>query len=321
MNAWGEFFHYITIALMVSVNAIAVGIGEGFASLAAIDASHKQPGARADILRTNILGSALIETSAIFGLLVAIILLLFSPEEGQTLIIGISELGICAAICFSGAVLGIVSGFPTRAACYAIARQPFIAQKITGFMIMTQALIQTPIISALLVAIFIKGQSTSITTISDSLRLLASGLCVGLGSIGPGIGLALFAQTAIAGIGINKKAYNKLLSFTLLSEVIIETPVIFCMVISIMLLFVVPQFATENYVKGICYIAAAICTGLGTIGPGIASGKSASAACTQIAYHPEKYSNLSRISLISQGLIETVVIYSVLVSVGLLFFT
>ena len=314
-----EFFHYITIGLAVGINSVAVGLGEGLVSYAAIDAIHKQPGSRSEIANANILGAALIETSAVLGLFVAIILLLGTPTGIITLPIGIAQLGICFAICFSGGVLGVVSGFPAQAACYAIGRQPFFAQKIVSFMIMTQALIQTPIISALIVSLFINSQSLSSTTISDALRLLAAGLAVGIGSVGPAIGLALFAKKAVEAIGKNKKAYNKILSFTLLSEAIIEMPVIFCMIIAIILLFIVPRITQESYVKAIAYVSAALCIGISTFGPGISSGRSAGAACEQIGANPENYSALSRVSLFSQGLIETVVIYAILVSLLLIF--
>ena len=85
---------------------------------------------------------------------------------------------------------------------------------ITSFMLMTQVLIQTPMISAFLVSLFIQGQSNAALTMSDSLRLIASGLCVGIGSIGPAIGLGIFSKAAINSLGKNTKAYDKLLSFT-----------------------------------------------------------------------------------------------------------
>ncbi len=315
-----EFFHYGTIALMVGINSVGVGIGEGLTGNTALDAIHRQPGARADIVRTAILGMALIETAAIMGVFVSILLLLGTKDATQTFHTNLAEIGIAFAICLPGFVIGLVSALPAQAACRAVARQPFFSQRILSFMIMTQALIQTPIISGLLVALFIKGQAPYAHTYSDSLRLIASGLCVGLGSIGPAIGLAVFSKEAVAGLGINRKAYNKLLSFTLISEAIIETPIIFCLVIAITLLFIVPQAETENILNGIAFLSAGFCTGIGTIGPGISSGKTAAAACAQIARAPELHGTLSRTSMFAQGLIETCAIYTILVSFLLILF-
>jgi len=314
-----EFIHYGTIALAVGINSASVGIGEGMASVAALQSISRQPNARAHIVRTAILGMALIETAAIMGLLVAFILLFGPQSEVKTWYSYLSEIGIVSAVCLSGFVVGIVSAWPVQAACHAIARQPFFSQRILGFMIMTQALIQTPLISALIVALFIKAQAADVTTLSDSCRLIASGLSVGLGSIGPAIGLALFARSAIDGLGINRNAYNKLFSFTLISEAIIETPVIFSLVIAIILLFIVPKSQTEDLLNGITFLSAGLCTGIGTMGPGISSGKTAAAACKQIAHNPESHSILSRFSIFAQGLIETCAIYAILISLILIF--
>ncbi len=319
MTEFSEFIHYGAIALTIAINAIGVGIGQGLTSSAALDAINQQPSARPGIFNAAILGIALIETAAVFGTFISF-LLLFGAHKAHSIHVGIAEIGIVLAICLPGFVLGIASAMPARAACFAIARQPFFAQQILRFMLITLSLIQTPIIFGLIVALFIRGQAADVHTMRESLRLLASGLCIGLGSIGPAIGLALFAQQACKSLGMNRKAYNKLLSFTLISEAIIETPIIFALVISSSLLFIVPRLEQENLLDGIVMIAAALCTGIGTIGPGISSGKTATAACHQIALDPEIYGILSRVSMFAQGLIETTAIYAILISFLLLFF-
>ncbi len=315
-----EFLHYGTIALVVGINSIGVGIGQGLTSSTAIKAINQQPSARTDITKTAILGMALIETAAIMGAFVAIMLLLNTKNSIQTYYTGLAELGIALAICISGFVLGLVSALPAQAACIATARQPFFSQKILRFMLITQSLIQTPIIFGLIIALFIQGQAAQAQTIRESLRLIGSGLCIGLGSVGPAIGLAIFAQAACRGLGLNPKSHNKLLSFTFISEAIIETPIIFSLVISITLLFIVPASLIENVLEGITLFSAGLCTGMGTIGVGISSGMVAASACHQIALNPDIHSSLSRVSIFGQGLIETCAIYTVLVSFLLIFF-
>ena len=318
MIEYAQFLHFGTIALIIGINSFGVGIGEGLASLAAINAINIQPSARSDIGKAAILGMALVETAAIMGLLMAVILLL-GTSSSNSLYTGISELGIAIAVCFSGFVLGIVSSQPTQQACLAIARQPFFSQKIIRFMLITQSIIQTPIVFGLIIALFIKDQAIAATSLADSLRLLASGIAVGVGSIGPAIGLAQFAKTACHGIGINRDAYNKLLSFTFISEAIIETPLIFAMVTS--LLLIVTKIPNGSLLTGIAMLAASLCIGIGTLGPGISSGKTASAACHQIALNPEIHSVLSKVSMFAQGLIDTAAIYALLIALALLFLT
>lgn len=319
MSHSSEFIHYSTIALAIGVTALGVGFGQGFTSSAALKAMSRQPAARNDILRAAILGIALIETAAVIGIFVSIILLIASKPKPTTFFADVSSIGIALAICTTGLVLGIASSLPAQAAFESIARQPFWSRRIMSFMVMTQALTQMPIIAGLVVAIFIRNQAVVVTNIADSLRLIASGLAIGIGSIGPAIGLAIFAKQACQSMGINPHVYKKLLSFTIISQAIIETPIIFALVIAITLLFV-PSVGHVSLLKGIAYLAAALCTGFGTFGPGIASGKTAAAACKSITFYPDQFEAVSRVSLFIQGLIETCAIYAIIISFILILF-
>lgn len=320
MSISSSVIHYGVAALTITVTSISIGISEGLASLSAIGAMNRQPSARNEITKVAIIGITLIETVAILGLIMSALLLIKNPLHVSTSYAHYAELGIAAAICISGFVIGLASTLPAQAACYAVARQPFFAQQILALMIMTLILLQTPMISSFLVSLFIQTQAMHITTLSDSMRLIASGLCVGLGSIGPAIGLSLFSKATLEGVGINKNAYQKLLTFTFISEAIIETPIIFCLVIALILLFVVKMPAIENPLDGIIFLSAGLCAGLGTIAPGISSGKTAAAACTQIAKNPAEYNILSRTSMIAQGIIETIIIYSIVLALLLILF-
>ena len=315
MHNSSEFLHYGVIASSIALSSISVGIGEGLISWSALNAMNRQPAARDDIMRVAVIGMTLVETVAILGLLISIMLLLYSNTNGSSCFANYAEIGIACAMGITGLVIGLASALPAQAACDAVARQPFFAQRISGFMLMTQVLIQTPMISAFLVSLFIQGQSDAATTMSDSLRLIASGLCVGIGSIGPAIGLSSFAKAAVSSLGKNTKAYDKLLSFTFISEALIETPIIFC---SIILLFAIPRAVVDNDIDGIIFLAAGLCTGLGTLGTGISSGKTAAAACTEIGNNPGAYNILSRTSILAQSLIETVVLYTILLSLGMI---
>jgi F0F1-type ATP synthase membrane subunit c/vacuolar-type H+-ATPase subunit K len=136
--------------------------------------------------------------------------------------------------------------------------------------------------------------------------------------MGPAIGMAQFAKVACEGIGFNRHAYPNMLTFTLISEAIIETPIIFSLVIAL-LVITTTITSTDPLLTSIAMIGAAICIGLGTLGPGISSGKMASAACKQIAIHPELYGTLSRLSMFGQGLIDTCAIYGLLIAITLIF--
>ena len=125
-----------------------------------------------------------------------------------------------------------------------------------------------------------------------------------------------FISTRNNTIGVNRKSYGKIFSFTLISEAIIETPIIFALVTALILI----TTQASTLLQGIAMIAAAICIGLGTIGPGIGSGKAASEACKQIAKNPKVYSTLAKVSMFAQGMIDTAAIYALIISLSLIIF-
>ncbi|WP_303871835.1 ATP synthase F0 subunit C, partial [Acetobacterium wieringae] len=57
-------------------------IGQGFAAGKGAEAVGRQPEAQSDIVRTMLLGAAVAETTGIYGLIVALILLFANPFLG-----------------------------------------------------------------------------------------------------------------------------------------------------------------------------------------------------------------------------------------------
>lgn len=315
MIEFASFAYYMAAALCVSITSIGVGLGQGQASSAAITAINTQPGPRNDIVKTVIIGMALIETAALMGTVIAFFML-FGQQVPTSAPAGFAYLGIACALCLPGLAVGLTSSWPVQEACFAIARQPFFGQQVLRLMLITQSIIQTPIIFGFIIAMIILSQVGFVTTLPHGLALFASGLSIGIGTVGPIIGLSQFAKTACEGIGINRSAYGKIFSFTFVSEAIIETPIIFALVIAVLILFTASPDTT--LLKGVAFICAGLCMGVGTIGPGVSSGRTASAACRQIADNPAVYSVVSKASMFGQGLIDTCAIYTLLVALLLI---
>lgn len=315
MEELTPLLHYGSIMFIVALTSLGVGLSSGQAGLAAIEAINIQPSAKKDIMRATIIGLALIETSAILALIVALLLMGSLPN----LIVSIAEVGIAAAIGITGLVIGYVSSFPVQATCYALARQPFFAQRIINIMLITQSIIQTPLIFGFLISLLILMQAKSASSIAQGIPLLASGLCLGLGSIGPAYGLAHFARIACKSVSLNRRAYNQIVPFTFMSEAIIETPLIFSFLISLILLGTAASATNDLSIIVIRSLAAALCIGIGTLGPGISSSKTAAQACLQIAMNPQQYSMLSQVSMFGQGLIDAAAVYALLISLFLVF--
>ena len=66
---------YIAAGLCMGIGAIGPAIGEGMAAAHALDGMARQPEMQGALLRTMVLGQAISETTGIYSLLIAIVLL------------------------------------------------------------------------------------------------------------------------------------------------------------------------------------------------------------------------------------------------------
>lgn len=77
-----EMISVIGAAVAVSFGALGPGLGEGRAVAAALDAIARQPESAGTISRTLFVGLAMIETMAIYCLVIALLLLFANPYTG-----------------------------------------------------------------------------------------------------------------------------------------------------------------------------------------------------------------------------------------------
>ena len=64
---------------LAMIAGIGPGIGQGFAAGKAAEAVGSQPEAQGDIMKTMLVGCAVAESTGIYGLVIAIILLFVNP--------------------------------------------------------------------------------------------------------------------------------------------------------------------------------------------------------------------------------------------------
>ncbi|MDR3242838.1 MAG: ATP synthase F0 subunit C [Clostridiales Family XIII bacterium] len=64
---------------IVMFAAVGIGIGQGFVAGKAVESVARQPEAQNDIIKTMLVGQAVTETTGIFALIVAIVLLFINP--------------------------------------------------------------------------------------------------------------------------------------------------------------------------------------------------------------------------------------------------
>ena len=79
MNGYIDIVSIIVAGFTVSAGAIGPALSEGRAVAAAMDAIARQPDASGTISRTLFVGLAMIETTAIYALVIALLVLFANP--------------------------------------------------------------------------------------------------------------------------------------------------------------------------------------------------------------------------------------------------
>lgn len=70
-----------------------------------------------------------------------------------------------------------------------------------------------------------------------SAKLIGAALAMGLGALGPGIGLGILASKALEAIGRNPEAQSKVQTTMILAIAVTEAVAIYALVIALMILF------------------------------------------------------------------------------------
>ena len=220
MNSY-LLYHYSIIAMIIIFPLIGISIGQALLSKKFLEALNRQPHSEYQLSKMFLLSMVINETAALICVLFGI---LFTIKQTPTFFGILAEIGTLLAVAVPSFFIGIAASWPGQAAFIAVARQPFIAQSITNTMIITQIMIQTPVLLGLVVSLIMQAQLTDINVLADSLRIIASGLVLCLGALGPVQGLAHFSHAIITNMGLNQQAQEPLQTFTFIGAGFIETP-------------------------------------------------------------------------------------------------
>jgi ATP synthase F0 subunit c len=135
---------------------------------------------------------------------------------------------------------GIGGGMAAGGSCEGIARQPQSVGQVTTAMLVGQAVTQTPSIFGLLISFILIFKSfPESTTLSPSMALLAAGISMGFGGVGPGLGNGTTAQSAVRWIARNLELTGDLMRTMLVGQAVAQSTAIYAMVVSLVLIFVV----------------------------------------------------------------------------------
>lgn len=311
-----QALHYFAVGLAIALGAIGAGIGQGFAAFGSLRAVGIQLQGRDQIFRSMIIGLAFIESGIILTLVITL-MLLFGQTTKINEGIAIAEIGIALMIGLSSTVISIASSFAVSASANSISRQPIFANKILTFMLVSQSLIEASIIFSFVISLLIVANFSLIVDFYIGFKYFCAALVMMLGSIGPGIGQGIFANSSCASIGMNRDAYPKLFPFSIINGAVIETPLIFSLLTSLLIIYL-PITSGDYFTNSVVLLTAAFTIGIGSIGPSISNGLVGSKSVMQIVYNPDNYAALFRSNILAQAFIESAAIYCLIISLTLL---
>ncbi|MEE4358443.1 MAG: ATP synthase F0 subunit C [Desulfococcaceae bacterium] len=237
---------YIMVAVLLSsglsmgLGAIGSGVGSGFPAGAACIGMARQPAMSGRLMTNMLIGSAVCQTPAIFALVTSFILIFtdFSSYPLSPTWAAILGAGLSAGLAAIGP--GIGGGLVAQTSCLGIARQPKMVTPVTNLMLLGQAVSQTTAIYGLLISFILMFKSFPASAEwAPAAALLAAGLCMGIGAIGPGIGEGMAAQKAVDGVARNSEAIGDLTRIMLVGQAVAESTGIYSLVIALVLIFVV----------------------------------------------------------------------------------
>lgn len=143
----------IGAGLATGVSALGSGVGSGRTAGGALGGIGRWPLAYGVTLRTMLIGQAVCETPAIFGMLVAFIMI-FAMGNITPGLVGFAMLiGAGISVGLGGIGPGIGSGLTASAGCEATAQRPLKAALIMRTMLIGQAVCQSTAIYGLIIAL------------------------------------------------------------------------------------------------------------------------------------------------------------------------
>ena len=140
--------------LSIGLAGMGVAIGQGIMARQAMEAMGKNPDMTNYFLILTVLGIALVESAAIYGLIVSFQILGLDPE---TVTSAWRPIAAGLAIWFGGLGAGIGEGILLAGAMDATVRNPAIKGKIMTYMVLFLALIEAIAIYGLIIALQLLG--------------------------------------------------------------------------------------------------------------------------------------------------------------------
>ena len=146
---------YMGAGIAMGLGAIGAGVGEGYTAGKANTALYRQPAAADAIVKNMLIGQAISETSGIFSLVVAFILIFGVDFTDAGVVQAAALLGAGFAMGAGSLGPGVGAGIAGGEASQGIGRNPIRGPVLTQVMLIGQAVSQTTAVYSLVVALIL----------------------------------------------------------------------------------------------------------------------------------------------------------------------
>ncbi len=234
-------------------------------------------------------------------------------------------LGAAVSVSFASLSAGFGEGYTAGLANFALMKQPKASDHLTRGMLVSQAVTETGAIFSLVVALLLifGGLDGADAGIGKAAALFAGGVAMGLGSVGPGFGSGYAGGYACMALSRMPKKNNEIIGNMLIGQALAQASTIFALVVSLLLLYAIPQTAhleiNEQLLRAFSFIGAGLCIGFGTFGPGTAIGFVAGKASDMMGRYPRERANIMRTMFVGAAVTESTAIYSLVISFLLMY--
>lgn len=215
---------FVWMWVSIGFAGLWVSIWEWIIAEKSMEVMGNRPNMMSFFLTVTILGIALVESAAIYGLVVAFDVL------GKWLEL-YAALGAGAAIWLAWLGAWVWEWQLIAGALSAMERNPDIKAKIMTFMVLFVALIEVTAIYGFIVAFNISGSFEV-----DSMVYLGAGLAIGIAGLWVAIGRWYLGQESLEIMGKNPKMISFLLTVSILWVALVESAAIYALIVSFQIL-------------------------------------------------------------------------------------
>lgn len=288
---------FIGMWLAIWLAGLWVSIWEGILANKAMEVMSKQEKMISFFLTVTILGIALVESAAIYGLVVAF------DVFGKDLTM-YAAIGSGLAIWLAGLWAWVWEGILVSWSMSAIARNPKIKAKLMTFMVLFVALVEVTAIYGLIVSFNISGIDAEGV---DPLLFVWSWLAIWLSGLWVGIGRWYLSEESMKTMGKNPSMISFMLTVSILWVALVESAAIYALVVSFKLLWTL-------WLAWFASVAAGLAIGFAGLWAWVWEGLLIKWAVKWINNDPESKGKILAFMVLFVALVEVVAIYGLLIA-------